>query len=450
MKVISLSLVVVSMMLSQPGLAASLNKDDVTNLDSLEMRFFEHTYKSDSSESRIERLEKFVFGEAKQGDDESRLNDLVASLPKPDPAGAAQSNTFGGDSSADAQQPQQTAAADDEDTSEDYPKIDAMEQVLLGKTFKGQPVAKRLDQLEIKAFKKSSTDSDLSERVTRLSDYVEQHMHKSVDQLVDPRNVYNYSSPGDNESQSAYRAPAYTSYGGGGQPTGSYGMGQALAGGASQDFWAPPSALTSDDAQVAWLENHVFGRSFANAPLLDRLRRLDAAVFPSEAVDTTASIPMQIKVLVNAVELMHSSHPGQNVLAPQMAQAPGQNTGNNFPSWPPQGAQQQQNQYSNYSANAAQNPGTYPYQNGYADTNSQYNQPIQNPQAQQQQEEEQQKHGHPLLKGLAHALLSAGAMAAGSAMMSGMGGMGGYGYGGYGGGYSGMMPGYGGIPGIHF
>lgn len=493
------------------GQAADLDNAEVKSLDGLETRFFEHTYQKDDTEARLDRLEKLVYGEARSGDQAQRLVNLVAALPKQtdfpaDPAAGAK-NSPDSNQSAGSNDDSQSSSNNDPQTAdnaagdaEDYPTVDAIEQTILGKSFQGQPIAKRLDQLELKAFNKTSQDPDLSERVNKLSEYVQKHMHKNVDQLVDPRTALNYQSNG-NAEDAENGVPAYSgspggSYGGGnyggtggysgGGGSGSYGMNppQQSSYGYGGQATGQPSITAPAADQVAWLETKVFGRAEnPKVPLIDRLHRLEKSVFPTETMDANTPISAQIKLLVNAVELMHNSNPEQSAPAAQsqygyqqqasnQGQYPYQQnvtqnavgtSGSNFPSWPPQGAGAA-NQYSQYSANAAQ-PGAYPYQNapGTDGSTTQYEQQLnqmqQPAQQQQEQQQQQQQHqGHPLLKGLAHALMSVGTMAASSGMMMNMGGMGGYGgYGGYGNYGSGMMPGYGGMGGygngfggIHF
>lgn len=521
--------IALTIFLSPGASAADLSKADIQSLDKLEKRFFEQTYPKDTPEARIERLEKLIFGEAHQGDQEERMQTLMASLPNeqlpadPGTGNSGSSNAGSGqsDSGDDNQQSQQTADNSAGDNS-DYPKVDAIEQLLLGKTFKGEPLSKRLDQLEIKAFKSASTNPDLSERVSKLDEYVQKHMHKSVDELVDPRNVYHYSSPDDGDN---VRAPAYAEgpggsrygapggvYGGGGAQTsygggsGSYGMNPpqpAYQGGGQQDYWAAPSAAAPDAMRVGWLEQHVYGsQSNPSVPLIDRLKRLESTVFPTEPVDPNTSLQGQIAVLVNAVELMHSSNPASPTVAGQTGmQAPASTgaagaAGSNFPSWPPQVSSQPQAQSSQYAAggygtsqygaggqyggnySAGGQQSSYPYINSPGNESSYSGQVDQNQinsqtsaTTAQTQPDENQKHGHPLLKGLAQSLMTVGTMAAGAMVMNKMstgswsgrgyggygnygnyGGYGGYGYGGYGGGF---MPGYsvpgiGGLGGLHF
>lgn len=430
--------------------ALALSGKQKKDLQKLEIKFFEHKYKKETDEKRIERLEKLVFGEAKSGDEEERIEALVATVPElnnqPSPGSSSQStqesspaaSTQSTDSSTD------TATAD---PSVDYPRVDAIEQTMLGKVYKSEPLGKRLDQLELKAFKKSSHDPDLSKRVDHLEKYVSKHYHKSVSQMVDPRNGLNYSAPLGN-TNSAYRAPAYV---GGG--SGSYGMTpppvRAYSRQAPSD--RPPSLSAPVTEQLAWLENHVYGHSYPQKPLIERVRALEKTVFPSEPPDTSSSIPMQVKVLVNAVALMHRSNGTSSGAAPNGSSSTASNS-SQFPNWPPKssnatyGAYASHNQVgANYNSGRFQQPSysapsqsyqsqgqsnQYPSQ-AYQSPQSQYgnNTSYQN-QSQTQYQQPRKKHGHPFLKGLAKSLLTVGAVAAGSMLGGGY-------YGGYGGGYGG-------------
>ncbi|MCA9805721.1 MAG: hypothetical protein KC777_27305, partial [Cyanobacteria bacterium HKST-UBA02] len=350
---IAVSLALLSPLFSTQPAMGALSSADTAGLESLENKYFDHTYPKDTDEARIERLEELIFGEAKTGDDNTRLSSLLAAVPSLQSSGPPSSSPSpaAGQSSPSGNNGNDNTDADPDDTSTDYPRVDAIEQVMLGKVYKGESLKRRLDQLEIKAFGKSPNIPDLSDRVDNLERYVDSHYHKSISQITDPRKIYNYSSP--EESPSTYRAPAYSG-------SGSYGMAPPMASGmpGSMPPVAPPGPTTPIPDQVSWLENQVFGRSNPQMPLVERLQKLDQAVFPSEPPDSSASIPMQVKVLINAVELMHQ--PG----GAQQTAGEGQ-----FPSWPP--ASQ-----SEYPASQA----------GYASTNNSFG----NNQYQQQQQQLQQ------------------------------------------------------------
>ncbi len=391
---------------AQPSFAADSTATNTT-IVTLETHFFEHTYPSDDNEKRVERLEKLVFGESKTGDIQARLQSLSASMPK-DTDAAQLSST--GQSNQVAQTPatNQNSAPQAQDTqstpddpSTDYPRVDAAEHLLLGKTFQQEPINRRLDQLEVKAFGKSSGNPDLSDRVDKLDDYIQTRYHQSIAELTDPRKQLHYSSSSDDAN------------------TGPITLNR------NPQFPSAPSNAPSVNAplqdQVSWMEQKIFGQSMQNSPmsLLDRVKRLEGQVFPGEATDTTASLPMQIKVLMNAVELSVVAPPRNNVAS--TSQQFNHQVAYNQPNYS-QPSYSQQSQYQ-------QQP------------QSQFQQQSQQQQQQAQPEEQAQSKGHPFLKSLAKTLMTVGSMAASSMSYGGMGGMNGMG------GMSGYNPmGYGGMP----
>ncbi|MBZ0185604.1 MAG: hypothetical protein K8F91_05070, partial [Candidatus Obscuribacterales bacterium] len=175
--------------------AAGLDKEEKATLDTIERKYFDHTYGKEETETRLERLEKLVFGESKTGDEEARLKTLTAAVPaalsEPEPKAIAP--PIGSGSNQDSQATDTTDG--DDDTSTDYPRVDALEQIIMGKSYKGEHLKRRLEQLEIKVFGKARSNADFSERVDHLEGYAEKHYHKSISQLTDPRNLYNYNFP---------------------------------------------------------------------------------------------------------------------------------------------------------------------------------------------------------------------------------------------------------------
>ena len=70
---------------SVPVFAATNSNSD---LDQLEMQFYEHSYPNDSQEDRLKRLENMVFGETQKGSDSERVNKLLGVMKDRDEAGA--------------------------------------------------------------------------------------------------------------------------------------------------------------------------------------------------------------------------------------------------------------------------------------------------------------------------------------------------------------------------
>jgi len=370
----------------------------------LETKFFEHEYKTDSEGDRLTRLEKLVFGEQRSGDDQKRLNDLLASVKDADagnPQATADSSpasstaTTGSDNAA-SQQPQQATqpvqqldnAADNSQEqspgavpdNDDYPRVTALENAILGQNFRGEPLTRRLDQLETKAYGKPSDLTDLSERTDNLENYVRTKLHMPKFGEVEQSPV------AEDESPAGYP----------GQP----GAQAGVAGPAVTISEPPPTAPIGD--KLSWMELEVFGRTNGQATPIDRANRLEHDLFPQDERNSQAPLAQQVSMLVGAVELLQSERQG--------------------------GASPGAQQYP---------PGTYPAPNGQYNTQAQTNQ--------QQQQQQPAKKGHPLLKSIAHVLGEVGGLAAGalsSGMMYGGGGYGGYG--GYPAGYNPYGYGYGG------
>lgn len=150
------------------------------NLIKLENKFFQHDYAKDDVPSRLERLEKMVFGEAKSGDDDQRLKNLVAAVPNlnevetPTASAPASSPSHAGTPTGGGQHKQAPPTQIADEPSEpieggsNYPAVSAIEKRVFNKDFSNEPITKRLDRLEMKAFGKTSPNAELIDRVDRL------------------------------------------------------------------------------------------------------------------------------------------------------------------------------------------------------------------------------------------------------------------------------------------
>ncbi|MBS1997719.1 MAG: hypothetical protein JSS86_15460 [Cyanobacteria bacterium SZAS LIN-2] len=435
--------------------AASANNQALVKL---EKKFFEHTYPSDSDDDRIGRLEKLIFGETKSGDPQSRLAEIQKIVATNDIPSDSSSGSSSDSSSSTASSSGQSSAGQGNSGSTpttastassaavpgaSYPRVDALEELLLGQTYKSTALEKRLGQLEKKAFGRPSTSDDMSARTDALEQYWQKSLSPALNQKYD-------------------------------------------------------RALTQ-------LESQVIGQSYPDKPIIERLQTLEGIVFPNDPPDTHSSIKDQLETLANAVQISQkqgrrptASAGDQGQPAPQ-SYAQQQAAMNNAPGQ--YGSYSQSNPYNSGSSAASGSYGsqmgysgagyggtsgsTYGAQTGYANTDHTYpGQPAANsytsngqyttsqvPSSQPSnygqitpftnsaannesygsnstnQNGSEPNKGHPLLKGLAKALGAAAGLAAGavgSGMMYG-GGYGGYGYGGYPmGGYGGY--GYGGYP----
>ncbi len=382
------------------------------DLNSLEMHFFEHTYPQDTTEDRLTRLEKLVFGEARSGDNQSRLQQLVSALPAPEPSdpasmsqsGSNQSSQNSSNTSANAANSTSDSNGDDApDTTSgtDYPRVTELETALLGKTYQAEPIKHRLDQLELKIFGKTHSTEDLADRVDRIAQYADKKFN--------------------------------------GKQSSAFSQSEPVNGSVEQ--------------KVSWLESQIEGQTFPQKPMIERLRPLEQAMFPTDPTDIHASIPEQVNMLMSAVELLHKQQAGQASgsdelnIASLHQRSQQQQTGyarqsdlqrefedDNGPApqqnYSPNYHQQQPNQTA---SNYAQSQPAYTQSQGYG---GQYTPPAQYSQPAQNASNAQTHHGHPFFRGLAKALGEVGAMVGTSVMQGGM--MGGYGMPNYG---------YGGVPG---
>lgn len=267
---------------------------DDPNLGKLEQRFFQHSYPKESNEERLDRLEKMIFGEAKDGNERERLDNLVSAVPNLNApaddrsgsggngAGArsgsgsgsgAGRNSGGGnniasDDEPDAHKPQKV------DGESKYPAVTAMEQKVLGKEYTTEPVAQRLARLETKVFGKPSGIEDLTDRMDRLkaktgidiarqappgSDWDdEDDIDFPAPQTARGRSAPYQPKPGDDgrsfsgrdlrqDFQKAFGSPGNRSITGGGSSggSGSYGMGSGvgIGGGSGSYGMSPPRSF---------------------------------------------------------------------------------------------------------------------------------------------------------------------------------------------------------------
>jgi hypothetical protein len=177
-------------------LALAISTDD--QLNNLEEKFFAHSYSKETLSARLDRLEKMIYGESKQGSDQERINNLVQTVPEANtppkakpPSDVTKSTDQESDKTTANSEPAptptkaahnkhlapETPASDNVASDEDkgplpgeskYPAVTAIEQKLLGRDYAQEPVETRLARLETKLFGKPQTAMDLSDRVDRL------------------------------------------------------------------------------------------------------------------------------------------------------------------------------------------------------------------------------------------------------------------------------------------
>ena len=469
--IISLSVAMVTVISCQPQALAQAgtqstgqNNVQSTALGSLETHFFEHTYVADSPEDRVTRLEKMVFGEAKSGDTATRIADLQKVVKSSETDLTAQSTTSNtsGQGTAGSAAPKKSAApakSDDDDPAlagTDYPRVDMLEEVIFGQEYKSMSLKKRLVQLETKVFGRPSTDDDLSAR----TDALEMHWQKTLaaavqsqydrdlswletqvigqtypqkpfieriqtlEGIVFPNDQQNYHTAMKDQIAALVNAVHLQSQSG--HPT---------APSVTPIDQGPDSGTA---ANYGGYNQDSAAASTASRPApLNPYRTGSSANYASTGVPASSSSGSY--GMGNSGYSRGSRSYQASPLAQEFANEPRDDSAYNPNYSTPSGYPQPAHSYPGQPAQAAYN------------TQQQYSSaPVNTAVPTQAQTQEPKQQGHPLLKGLAHALGSAAMV--GASMMQNMNlNYGGYGYGnpygmgGYGMGYGGMPMGYGGM-----
>lgn len=311
----------------------------------LEMKFFQHDYSKEDVQTRLQRLEKMVFGDSRSGDPQTRLQNLVSAVPNLDEAAnqaeAAPATTASRPSAPPPSRRTQSAPNDDADIasreqqitgSSDYPQVSAMEKKLFRRDYAGEALAKRLDRLETTVYGKPSASSDLSDRVDRLK------ARTGIDLAASPPPGTDWADDDDDAPRGGgdiTYVPAETTpfanthmphrsgnssgtYGGGGNPYsdtdatgGTYGSRPpATAGIPTTGGGMPPVAPSvvpggsrglGLSQQVSVLENEVFRKTYPNDPLPARINRLESTVFRGTVATGDMSLPERVSRLSDVI-----------------------------------------------------------------------------------------------------------------------------------------------------
>src|SRR5262249_52032077 len=105
--VVAACLVAAVLIFCQSPAPAADSSTSGPSLSKLEVKFFQHDYPTDTMASRLERLEKMVFGEIRSGSDYDRLSNLLAAVPNLNPK-------VGGDEQQEPDIPGHRAASGEE------------------------------------------------------------------------------------------------------------------------------------------------------------------------------------------------------------------------------------------------------------------------------------------------------------------------------------------------
>lgn len=238
-------------------------------IDRIEKSYFGYDYPNEGNLTRLERLEKAVYGSVSTMNQTQRVQrlyrDLQTGTTPPQTANVAQAQT------ADAQEELPPAEKDVK-----YPVVDKIEQKVLKKTYVNEDIYLRLSRLEKQVFKKeSNTKLSLSERVDNLRMSVLGNSALKDDSIAldgyDPRSSFQNESGADEDSDFSdsrynYYTPQNTR-----NRIASPSMGAA---GLSRSSSSDPQSY-----DVEGLESSVLGKKFSGEPIDNRLARLENSVF---------------------------------------------------------------------------------------------------------------------------------------------------------------------------
>lgn len=308
------------------ALPALAQDDNYPHITTLEQQILGQTHTGDDLAARLSRMEAKAFGKASASNDLSQRTDDLEDYSqkklhnKPfdqDNDTSSDSDSVSSNSSAqygspapdnsatqDSSLAQDDSAAQDDSGPTKYPHVDSLEKSILQQTYQNDQLPARLDRLEMKAFGKTSDNQALVDRTDALEGYVEKTLHKQ-----------SFAQEQKQEAASYGGVPVEAAAaGGGGGRTANFmsmaasnllsiatssmlpGFGginmiprSAVQGAQTQAPEAPPEiqddpaikAATPPPAgakmqtQVGWCEMQLFGHTFHNMHLFERLKQLN-------------------------------------------------------------------------------------------------------------------------------------------------------------------------------
>ena len=237
-------------------------------LGKIEESLYGFKYDNEQDLSRLDRLEKTVYGKGQKGTEQERLSKLCKDISA-DSIGQEippVEDTF-------AEYPEYLAEEEPQETSDvSYPMIDEMENRILKQVYKNENIKNRLARLEQKVFSKTYND-DLSTRTERLKAQIrpQSFMDSKVaqssnyfydDELVDssdtvyhlnkfvPQNSFDYEAYNDSQRRAAKFYDDYSSQ--------------------------------SRPVSVSAIEKKLYKHSYNNDPTDKRLARIESSMFGTQ------------------------------------------------------------------------------------------------------------------------------------------------------------------------
>lgn len=283
--------------------------DTYPHISALENAILGQSFPGQPLTERLGRMEKKVFGSASTNPDLSERTDALDEYTDKQ----MHKKLLQAAMDVEASSPEEVLSSSNQT---DYPHVTALEQTILGQTFAGQPLADRLSRMEIKAFGKASNSSDLSARTDALETYAEKTLHVHPSTITEDNTtntgsqkgglfskvgqaLFGMAAPNMNGIGGTFGRGGGLGYGGGGLggsgmgfgPMGNFGGGGMRRQQSPQQQEpekpapkpedpavyapAPPDASARLIIKVGWCEVKVFGHTFANMHLPERLGQLN-------------------------------------------------------------------------------------------------------------------------------------------------------------------------------
>ena len=171
-------LILILSTLSMITVEAKTNTSEV--ITSIETSMYGYDFSSESENSRLERIEKHLYGEKKKGGIQVRLKNIQ--------------DDMGYTVVKQQKKNIENKIADEllkEDSTVEYPMVDKLEEEVFKTTYKNENIYKRLERLETQIFNQTSNDS-LNNRVDKLASIInpKKQIKRQEENLANDLNNY--------------------------------------------------------------------------------------------------------------------------------------------------------------------------------------------------------------------------------------------------------------------
>ncbi len=251
----TIAVIALIMILFAQCLAMSALSSTTESLSSIENKLFEHDYPKEDDKTRLDRIEKFVFGTTSSDPVRQRLDSLLKVMPLSDegqnPNQTKADTTLNAEKPSPANLPSSKPTTDTDSSTapfdySHYPRVTGLEQQLLGRSYADQNLTERLNRLDDKCFGKPSDNPDLGQRVENLEAYAQRH------------DIYGEYNPANNSTGHKSRL---------GLPD------------TETKSFQPVGGQQNIEGMVSIMENKVFGHSHPHRSLPKRLTKLEKRVY---------------------------------------------------------------------------------------------------------------------------------------------------------------------------